>query len=913
MRRGAEPKFSTIRIRRDRAARIQYSTTDETQRAARRFGDFQRVLLSGPVLSPVAEVVARLVAFELIFDRGELSDIVSALPGGVYRTSDNKLLLEWSWGAGWVDRRVLHPLSGLALERLGEAPAAGDMRPELARLIRTVVPAWDDANDEVVLASLLHAGHAWAALNLPGFLVAHVCRDAPLCALPRSALARGETGRGLVDAQGERLRRTDPRQIGSLLDAVLSKAPPASDLRPLIVALKSAIRTPIKQGGTHQRMRQAMLDAIAPLTDAAARAGWQVALIYAWTVDFIESGTQRVAALSVNTILGYVPPVLEPLLNELVLLSEVPCDAGTWSGLYQRVLASRGQGARKNAVSALASFHRHLVAWHEVEPMAVALHGELDELPPAANTIWPHELARIQDWLDKATFDPRLVATLRVVFQLAWSCRLRTSELLTLRLNNVGETVIEVAPMIRDRAPKSDSGLRTMGLDAPAQALLAQWVRRRRSEGAQDDAFLFGDPHAPERVYRRALLQQLLIELPRAATGDLDVVFHTLSHAWCNRQLSDRQRPVGDVDWLTGVTAGMGHFSAASLRPYANQYESWLAEEIQRGLSLQGKLQSAQAARLLGEPEVRVRKRLERARRRNPDANAWHLLDAWRPGPRWPGVAEGIELAEPQCPHWLVGETPIMAERVAKILDDLTHDPDKIDLKDLMARVCSRNGCTVEQVRVIAQITMQLLRMLGAWAPQQRVWTHGRQTGIYLIGLLGRRWHQSDIDWRRRHAEKLRPILSGLPTSVLDPVWLAWAEAYRRRGYMALAPASAGTLFEWLKGCGVSGLCLAISRCKKEKPQRIAAIQGAFRMVFGVSCHSFEHCEGQGTPGIYLLWSSTPITEGVRPGPASISLAGFHAWMLAAGVAAVLREGRTELSGLVLQTCTDHPEELEHD
>lgn len=901
MSRGDEPKSSTIRTRRDRASRIRYSTTDETLRAARRFGDFQHALLCGAGLSPAAEVAARLISFELVLDRGELTTILSALPGGVYRSSTDELLLEWSWGAGWVDRRVLHPLTGRALECLGEAISLGELWRELAQRIRTVVPVWDDADDEAVLARLFDTGRAWAALNLPGFLVAHVCRDAPLCALPRSALARGETGRGLVDTEIERLRRTDPRQLGGLLDAVLSEAPPGSDLRPLIVALKSAIRSAIKLEGTHQRMRQGMLDAIAPLTDAAARAGWQVALIYAWTIDFVESGTQRVAALSVHTILGYVPPVLEPLLIALEPLPALPRDAGAWSKVYQQVLALRGPGARKNAASALASLHRHLVTWHEVEPLRAALHAELDELPPAANTIWPHELERIQTWLDAATFDTRLVATLRVAFQVAWSCRLRTSELLTLRLNNVGEAVIEVAPMIRDRAPKSDSGLRTMVLDAPAQEVLARWVRRRRSEGAQDDSLLFGDPHTPERVYRRALLQQLLIELPRAVTGDPDVVFHTLSHAWCNRRIAERKRPAGDVDWLTEVAAGMGHFSASSLRPYANQYESWLAEEIQRGLSLTLNLLSAQAARLLGEPEPRLRKRLERSRARNPDANAWILLSSWRPDQRWPGVTEGVVLAEPQRPHWLDGVTPVSVERVAWILDDLVRGSET----DLLAWVCARNGCVVEQVREIVGVTMQLLRLIGAWTPKQRIWTMEGQEDIYMNAYLRWGWCVSGIDWHRRHADKLGSIMSGLPTSVLDPVFIAWAEAYRPRGYLALTPGGAGTLFEWLRRCGVSGLCLAISTCRTEQLRRVAAIQGAFRTVFGVKCQSFKHSEGQGTPDAYLLWSTKDITDGVRPPSASISLAGLHAWMLAAGVAAVLREGRAELSGLVLRTRSD--------
>jgi hypothetical protein len=62
----------------------------------------------------------------------------------------------------------------------------------------------------------------------------------------------------------------------------------------------------------------------------------------------------------------------------------------------------------------------------------------------------------------------------------------------------------------------------------------------------------------------------------------------------------------------------------------------------------------------------------------------------------------------------------------------------------------------------------------------------------------------------------------------------------------------------------------------------------------------FEHVPHQARPKIYFLWSAQPIEEDVRPPSAAISLDGFHAWMLAAGVAAVLREQVADVSGLLM-------------
>lgn len=891
------PDDPLIRVRRDRAARVRYGTTDESSRAVERFAQVQRALLSQPTLSLGASIAGRLIAVELILDDAELRAILRTLPSGVYLGGVGQLCLEWRWGAGWLDRRMVSPLTGLALEShqgpLGEAVVLG----ELISWIRHVVPRWDDGDDGQVLARLLAAGRAWSVLRLPGFLAAHVCRDAPLCALPRSALARASTRLALIDPQQiDSTRRADPRLLGSLLDAVSSGAGSGGDQSPHIKALNRAIRAAARIGGTHHRMRQAMLESIEPLLDTATRAGWQAALLFAWVFDFIESGTARVTDLSVNTILGYVPPLLEPLMLELEQLDTLPRDASTWSALYERVLASRTSGARKNAASALASFHRHLRTWHEVEPLDAALHAELIEPPPAANTVWPHELERALDWLRQARFDPRLPETLSVAFRLAWSCRLRTSELLTLRLHNVGSGTIEVAPMIRDRAPKSDSGHRTMRLDAGTTEVLASWVRQRRAEGAQEDALLFGDPHNPEQIYRQGLLHYLLITLLRAATGDASITFHSLSHAWCCRQLVERPHPLGDIDWLNQVAAGMGHFSAASLRPYANHYESWLRLEIDHVLELTVELRAADAAWLLGEPAPRLRKRLQRLRDEDSSASVWRLLDSWQANVHWPVIEAGIPMAGPVRPAWLDAPAPLSVEHIGWILEDLASDQAPDELTDW---VCRRTGCTPVELERVVHAFMQLLRLIGAWVPQRRVWTARDQAGYFLLSFAG--WSRSGtrIDFRRRHSHKFASIRAGLPHSTSDPVWVAWAECFHRRGYLALRPVDAAQLFAWLQRCGVPGVSLGISAESGSTPKNVLAIKGAFRTAFGERCAAFSHIPSQGRPAIYLLWSSRDITE-TAPAPAAVSLDGLHAWMLAAGVAAVLREDTRDIGGLLM-------------
>ena len=262
MSQDRKPDSAAITVRRDRASRVLYSTTNESARAAGRFESFQQALLVESTLSPGARVAARLIAFELILNRDELDKILRALPGGVYRSCADTLLLEWQWGNDWLDRRSVSALTGRALEEFDGAATAVAPWPEIAHMIARVIPAWDDLGEAASIARLLHAGRAWAVLNLPGFLAAHVCRDAPLCALPRSTLARGATGLAWVDPESGSQRRTDPRRLGALLDTVESGISVSGDHMALVTQLKTAIRDGVKAGGTHHEMRGAMLDSI---------------------------------------------------------------------------------------------------------------------------------------------------------------------------------------------------------------------------------------------------------------------------------------------------------------------------------------------------------------------------------------------------------------------------------------------------------------------------------------------------------------------------------------------------------------------------------------------------------------------------------------------------------------------------
>ena len=117
--------------------------------------------------------------------------------------------------------------------------------------------------------------------------------------------------------------------MGRLLDAIHVADTVGGDARALLDVLKKSLREGARIGGTHYRVRQEMLRLIGAHMEAACRSGWQAALLFAWTVDLIESGTERVPELAVNTILGYVPPLLEPIMLELQGITALTRDAAS--------------------------------------------------------------------------------------------------------------------------------------------------------------------------------------------------------------------------------------------------------------------------------------------------------------------------------------------------------------------------------------------------------------------------------------------------------------------------------------------------------------------------------------------------------------------------------------------------------
>ena len=179
----------------DENGRIAYAPSSRTACLERQFRQFQQGLLdAGPDVGP-GSVAAHLLAFEAVVLE---ADLRAALAATQDRYSwRGQLCLEWSRGGDWLDRRWIGRATASAIATAPQSDAVE--LSALAAFASAVVPRWAGLPETEVRKRLFEAAEVWAALNVPGFLAAHVLGDVRLQPLPRAALGREQTRLAIAD------------------------------------------------------------------------------------------------------------------------------------------------------------------------------------------------------------------------------------------------------------------------------------------------------------------------------------------------------------------------------------------------------------------------------------------------------------------------------------------------------------------------------------------------------------------------------------------------------------------------------------------------------------------------------------------------------------------------------------------
>lgn len=878
-----KPPSPSIITYRDGLGRVHFRPTPITSELSREFQDFQTKMLKGqiPIEDSLDKLALALVAFEAIVTPADLERaLMCSTHAYCYRRQQ---VIEWVREDKRLDRRFLSTLSAVCLKEIARTPVdAAVARAAIRSAATAVYPNRAEPVDDLFGAAI-----AWASEALPGVLVGHVLGVAPMCALPRSTLIRDETGLALpapVAAEG------DP----GLANEVIGNALESYQQTPLsaggpwaVVELVAACRHN-KRLSRHKSKRD-MLQECQRLSRRIGEADSLSALLLAWAADLIESGTLGLADVAPQTIQKYVSCIALPLHASVGAEDILNWSSEEYQACYNEIVAAAWVGKRGNTASALSSWHSFLMRWLDAPPLLNRLHDKVEELLPAANVIWPHEKARISEWLAKASGDERLTEQLQVCVELAWGGRIRANELFHLRVHNFrfyDELLeVEVAPMLRDGKLKSSSAKRILTYRDPAAIKIIRiWCDQRHAETALQSDLVFGDPHSPKHVYKLGSLYSTLNHLTKSATGDPAASLHTWGHAWISREIAEAfVAPMhADIEPLDLIATAAGHLSSSTtLRHYLHVFEHAIRHHVDHYLQ-QIDLTSREAAYWSGVLPTTLRQRAFASHVPGKQV-AWSAILA-RPleSVHEPG-ATAFAMEVPRSPLASVIADPTRFEIVLSALGDISQGMDSPTVA-LRAR---REPDWVDQM---VRRASKVLADLGHQRPQRS------ETSACRFDILARDLQSAElaIDLTRVDQAKfafLRKAMGSISSDAAKTFAGAWTRCYAGP-YIGLDDVDAASdLFHGLSASKVSDQSLALSIALA--PGQTAdgsgliaesQLQLAFRKGFGKEALVEYKVLRRGRPRNYLIWSSRSLAEQSAPPSASLSVTGFNALLFALAV-----------------------------
>ena len=653
-----------------------------------------------------------------------------------------------------------------------------------------------------------------------------------------------------------------------------------------------ACLTPPSSGSNSYKMKS-IREALSSLTHDIDQMDEASALIYIFSLQLVENGTQRKEVLAPATPGHYVRSFASDFCilldgNRLYDITEE-----RYSKLFASLL-SAGQSIASYRRAGLKAFHHFLRSWWHVPKLPAEMFGVESTTPVSANLIWPHEITLIENWL--ATLkEGRLALKISCALAIASHSMVRMRELFFLRILNVqiesSRVVIEIAREIRDGKEKTAEGRRRISVDDPgAVAVITAWHIRRISEAKNDTTeYLFGDSDHPGSLRCIGKVYYWCNLLLKHVSGDQSVSLHTLRHSFASLQfaaiLADRSElEVNPLDELANQAGHVGgHITAIN---YCHIFEAGIRLALDTPVALI-KISYKSASLWSGASEQNLRQRVCRSDgiASNPSFKQWFTSRNPIDYSTFKAATASLAMEAPVSPLPTTFATEINVQAVAGILRDASCDlstPEIALRRDLpecivtqtltiLGRFADRHG--------VARLMQPDFPSLGLLALKDRT---GSQLGITpdFSRLSQQRWQkllaaiQREYEpTRQRAVEYWERALSGIHLEVQPgDGWEAMLKLLQASGLNA----SQFVIRSPKKGSTDSSL----SPLSQDPALMVAleSAQAAARKVFGRSFTEIGHSPRGGRASIWLVISSDP--KFVSKDGSANSMAGFHCVML---------------------------------
>ncbi len=784
-----------IACRFDTIGRLHFRSSPLTPRSASRFAKIQLAVLKGQLVapSPTLQAALSLVLFDGVANE---ADLLAALTGleQLYRW-DGNACLDWTDPVGRQNRRHLSVMSQIffSLPR-GAIEDAEATLQALDSFLGDVVRA---PSRPYSLELLLLDAQAWLYERLPPPLFSHCIGKAPITALSRSALARHESGFGLASTISQEAE--EPR-IQAFANAIGSYF---GDHRRnqsgwFIDELVTICRR--KRSLSNSKDKQRMLQECAELASRSHDIAPMAGLILGWVIDLLQSGTRTKTHLKAITPAKYVSSAAKLLWQAFRDKQIEDIGPAEFQKLYLAMMVGLSTSQMRTLASALSSWHFFLGCWFDVPPIYRSFHRWVPASPPKANIVWSAEIETIRTWLTEPMQDVRHQEQLRVAFAIASQIRIRASELLNLRMQNIhwdeASVTIEIATKAIDGGVKTLAAFRRDKVQSGESAAIIQtWYQRRQREGAFPCDYLFGDPRRPENKYAPGQLYADLNRLIKAVTGDSTIALHALSHTrismdWRNAAF---ERLSADINPFEREAVDAGHASAATgFANYFHLFEGWLRSCLDHEIEKYFASWSCISPWVGKSPDAY---RQARCRARKQDSTlsevefAVRVIEASRPTLLMPSACDGIALNKAINPMTAKPPDPLGLCATLDILNDIAfgHSAEAIAL---------RSNRSSDEIDMLGRTALNVLRDIGE-IDRHHTATPDNQAILELHACLQSRTHQR-MQFQRAEQAKVGYlydlIASGRKAAIVTRGIEAWEQCYRR-GYLSFEDAGTALPF----------------------------------------------------------------------------------------------------------------------
>ncbi|MFA6014360.1 MAG: site-specific integrase [Gallionellaceae bacterium] len=873
---------SPIRVKRDFVGRAHFRTLNAAPASAARFQSYQTKLLNGSLIfnTPSSRFAASLIAFDGISTMRDLTESLQNADN-LYLWHEN-IYLEFKGVDGRIDRRLLSYFTKRAWCTPFHLPLnVSDTIEKLEDALKCLY----SSEAPSAIDQLFADAQAYLLIHLLGPLFAHCTNMIPLAAIPRSALARQESKKSLATFNDDQKNHVG---FAHALDGYFF--PSGRDQNSILVD-QIVVTCRCKNSVSDDLDKFRMLKECLALSTRSAEAGQTSCLILAWVIDLIESGTLTKTNISPATIHKYVSSIASKLFQNFKNIDVEEIDSDEFSHLYSEIIFSSSPGSQQTAAAALSSWHNFLRTWFAVSPIVKTLYDGIEQSSPRANVLWQHEVDLITSSIDMASGDERLLNQISVSHAIASNIRIRISELLKLRVQNIriGDSgvEIEISPLRRDGKLKSSSSRRVILIEqGNAANKISDWVTKRKFEGALSQDLLFGDPYKPNSGYKLGQLVITLNQLLKSATGDTTVSFHTYSHTWISNEIRSAMLSSSTVDInpLDLIAADAGHASSqTTLVNYFHHFEEplrhFLDDAIKR-IHFTGAIVS-QNSDLSADA---FRQRCFRNKQNlSKQQFGWQAIQNHQYSVLAPTAYANFSLRSLDFLPVTLSSKSLKFQDVLHMLSDLTDG-------NSTAVVSCKCDHSEGVVLAVASFACSLLEQLGLLEKSVHQRTPVSAVGDFQI--IFSRSNSTAIKFDRVKQKKLSSLyawLSGsLEPNIIEAGTMSWSSCFRN-GYISMEkPNKAVGLITFLYHALIPinhiYICTSFSLSNSDPKVRLLHSQmiSAFRSSYPSPPFFDTKTPRRGRAKSYLVLSSTEPELGDSLESAAVSMGGFNALLFAA-------------------------------